>query len=375
MSSDNFSAQTVNRQDVRQYPCKQCGAQLTYNATSQQMVCNYCGYSEVIPTSKEAIVEYEYNDALLQPQATGWGTETRTIQCENCGAKTTFAAGQISSACAFCGSPKVVETPSNTNLIRPESLVPFQIDKNAAAQKFREWLNGLWFRPGDLKKMAELAKISGIYLPFWTYDANTQSWWEAEAGYYYYTTETYTEQDANGNTVVQTREVQHIRWEPASGHYQAFFDDELIFASVGLSQKMVEGLYPYDTGRLAPYQSAYLAGWLAEEYKVDVKEGWQRAQKVIGDKIYAACENLIPGDTHRNLSVETAFSNIAYKHVLLPLWIAAYLYRDKSYQFLVNGQTGKVSGDAPLSWVKILSLIFVIATIITIIIIIAGHKK
>src|SRR5258706_7057931 len=127
MSSDSFSAQAVNRQDVRQYPCKQCGAQLTYNASSQQMVCGYCCYSEVIPTSKEAIREYEYNDQLLQPRATGWGTETRTIQCENCGAKTTFQAGQISAACAFCGSPKVIEAPSNTNLIRPESLRPFHI--------------------------------------------------------------------------------------------------------------------------------------------------------------------------------------------------------------------------------------------------------
>src|SRR5581483_2641790 len=321
---------TVARNEVRQYPCKQCGAQLTYSATTHQMVCGYCGYSEIIPTSKEEIREYEYNDQLSQPTEIAWGTETRTIQCENCGAKTTFQAGQISSACAFCGSPKVVEAPSNTNLIRPESLVPFQVDKNAAAQMFRQWLQGLWFRPSNLKKMAELAQINGIYLPFWTYDANTQSWWEAEAGYYYYTTETYTETDADGNTVVRTREVQHIRWEPVSGHYQAFFDDELVFASTGLEEPMVEGLYPYDTNKLTPYQSAYLAGWLAEEYKLDVKEGWQRGQKVMEQKIYSACEQLIPGDTHRGLTVDTAFSNVTFKHILLPLWIAAYLYGNKS---------------------------------------------
>jgi hypothetical protein len=375
MSSDPFSAAAVNRQDVRQYPCKQCGAQLTYNATSHQMVCGYCGYSEIIPVSRDAIREYAYNDALVQPQATGWGTETRTIQCDNCGAKTTFQAGQIAAACAFCGSSKVVEAQSSTNLIRPESLVPFQVDKNLAVQKFRQWISALWFRPNDLKKLAELAKISGIYLPFWTYDANTQSWWEAEAGYYYYTTETYTEQDSDGNTVVKTREVQHIRWEPASGHYQAFFDDELIFASIGLDLKMVEGLYPYDGQGLVAYESAFLAGWLAEEYKIDVKEGWQRAKKIITNKIYSACESQIPGDTHRNLSVQSAFSNIAYKHILLPLWIAAYMYGNKSYKFLVNGQSGKVSGEAPYSWIKIASLIFVLVAIITIIIIIAGHKK
>ncbi len=377
MSSNSFPGgeATVARNEVRQYPCKQCGAQLTYSATAHEMVCGYCGYSEIIPVSKEAIREYEYNDNLSQPTEKGWGTETRTIQCENCGAKTTFQAGQISSACAFCGSPKVVEAPSNTNLIRPESLVPFQVDKNAAAQMFRQWLQGLWFRPSNLKKMAELAQINGIYLPFWTYDANTQSWWEAEAGYYYYTTETYTETDSDGNPVVRTREVQHIRWEPVSGHYQAFFDDELVFASTGLNEQMVEGLYPYHIQQLTPYQSAYLAGWLAEEYKVDVKEGWQRGQKIMEHKIYAACERLIPGDTNRGLSVNTAFSNITFKHILLPLWIAAYMYSNKSYQFLVNGQTGKVSGQAPLSWIKIALTVSIAIVIIVLLVLIFGHHR
>ena len=361
---------TAQAPQVRHYPCKQCGAQLTYSASSQQMVCEHCGYSEAVPSSKEAIREYQYNDHLARPQATGWGTETRAIRCERCGATTTFEAGQVAAACAFCGSAKVLEVQAKPDLIRPESLVPFQVDKKAATQKFREWLHGLWFRPGDLKKMAELAQISGIYLPFWTYDANTQSWWEAEAGYYYYVTQTYTDTDAQGNQVTRTRQVQHVRWEPASGHYQAFFDDQLIFASSGLQEGMVSGLYPYETGALIPYQPAYLAGWLAEEYKVDVQEGWARAQELIKREIYAACAGQVPGDTHRNLQVDTAFSNITYKHVLLPLWIAAYLYHGKSYRFLVNGQSGRVSGEAPLSWPKVIGAILAAALIIVVLVMI-----
>jgi len=195
--------------------------------------------------------------------------------------------------------------------------------------------------------------MNGAYLPFWTYDSFTSAWWTAEAGYYYYETEYYTETDAQGNQVQKSRQVQKVRWVPASGQRQDFFDDELVCGSRGLPPRLIGGVCPYQLEGLSPYDAGYLAGFAAEEYQVDLAEGWDTAKQRIEGKVYSLCSGDVPGDTQRNLHVETAFSQMTFKHLLLPMWVAAYRYRDASYRFLVNGQTGKTTGEAPLSWWKI----------------------
>lgn len=341
-------------ESVRKFPCKQCGASLTFSPGTTHLACPYCGHQEDVPQTAEAIREYDLNDALLNlPHSEGWGTETRSIRCENCGATTTFAAAQVAGACAFCGSSKVVEQPPREDLIRPESVVPFQVDRKRAVQCFRDWLGKLWFRPNALKKSGELAKIAGAYLPFWTFDAHTASHWTAEAGYYYYETETYQETDSQGNSVTKTRQVQKIRWEPAWGHHEQFFDDELVCGSRSLPERLLMGVRPYQLEALVDYNPAFLSGFMAEEYQVALPEAWEAGKNSIEAQVYDACGREVPGDTHRNLSVDTAFSQQTFKHVLLPVWIAAYLYGGKTWRFVVNGQTGEVCGEAPLSWWKI----------------------
>ena len=347
---------------IHKFPCRQCGADLVLTPGGQSLKCEYCGYAEEIPKSKEAIVEYPYNEKLAPARQSGWGTERRSIKCENCGATSNDDPTIVSSRCPFCGSPRVVESQPSVDLIRPEALLPFAFDQPKARDSYRRWLSSLWFRPSNLTRESTLANLSGIYVPYWTFDASTHSYWEAEAGYYYYTTETYTE---GGQT--KTRRVQHIRWEHASGIYDAFFDDELVCASSGPPKKIVKDIEPFDTTALTPYDSKYLSGWKAEQYSVELKDGWSQAKDSIDNKIRNACSQRVPGDTHRNLSVNSAYSGITYKHVLLPLWIAAFLYGGKSYQVIINGQTGRVSGKAPLSWLKI-TLAFIVAFIILLLI-------
>ena len=350
--------------EVRKFPCKQCGAGLAFSPGQSVLECPYCGHREEIPVTPQAIQEYDLESALLNlPHTEGWGTERRALHCENCGATTTFGEGQIAGECAFCGSGKVVERSSAANLIRPESLIPFAIKREQAVALFRKWIGSLWFRPNDLKHAGQLAKISGAYLPFWTYDAFTAAHWTADAGYYYYVSEQYTETDSEGRSVTRTRQVQRTRWEPASGYRQDFFDDELICASRGLPPDLIQGVCPYELGQVAPYDTAFLSGFTAEEYQIDLKEGWGMAKDRIQGKVYSLCAGDVPGDTHRNLHVNTAFSQMTYKHLLLPVWVAAYLYNNKSYRFLVNGQTGRTTGEAPLSWWKIGGLIVLILII------------
>lgn len=361
---------------VRQFPCSQCGANLTFTPGTTHLTCPYCGHAEEVPVLAVEIQEHELAPALAQaPKARGWGTETRSIRCENCGATTTFPAEQVAGACAFCGSSKVVQQDSREDLIQPESLVPFKIDRKQAAQRFKEWLGHLWFRPNALKKSGELAKIAGVYLPFWTFDAQTSSDWTAEAGFYYYETESYQEQDENGNWVTKTREVQEIRWEPVAGHHEEFFDDELVCASEGLPHKIMGATGDYQLGGLTPYNSSFLAGFMAEEYRVDLPDAWQQAQTSIQSKVESACAGEVPGDTQRFLNVATLFSQETFKHVLLPVWIAAYLYQNRTYRFIVNGQTGAVSGEAPISWWKVAGVALLVIAVVAIIILLTHGRQ
>jgi predicted RNA-binding Zn-ribbon protein involved in translation (DUF1610 family) len=340
--------------EVQRFPCKQCGAGLQFAPGQAVLHCPYCGHREEIPTTPQAIREYCLETALLQaPRAEGWGVDRHAVHCENCGATTSFAEAQVAGLCAFCGSARVVAQESSARLIRPESLLPFTITREQATARFRHWISRLWFRPNDLQHAAQLGKIHGAYLPFWTFDAFVSSCWTAEAGYHYYETETYSERDASGNTVTRTRQVQRTRWVPAAGSRQDFFDDELVYASRGLPDSLMRRIAPFHLEQLVPYHPSYLAGFAAEEYQVDLPTGWSIAREGIQRQVYARCAGDVPGDTHRNLQVDSAFSQMTFKHMLLPVWVAAYLYGERSYRFLVNGQTGSASGEAPYSWWKI----------------------
>jgi hypothetical protein len=208
-------------------------------------------------------------------------------------------------------------------------------------------------------------EVAGVYVPFWTYDAHVESSWAADAGYYYYETEEYTTQE-NGQSVVKERQVQRTRWERAWGHRADDYDDVLVCASVGLPRDLADQLATFDTAQLVPYSPGFLAGWRAEEYAVDLEQGFGLARQKMEAEQQRHCAGDVPGDTHRNLRVDNSFSAITFKHVLLPVWIAAYRYNNQIYRFLVNGQTGEVVGKAPWSWLKI--TMFVLTLVATAII-------
>ncbi|HET8773563.1 MAG TPA: zinc ribbon domain-containing protein, partial [Thermoanaerobaculia bacterium] len=230
-------------------------------------------------------------------------------------------------------------------------------------------LHSLWFRPNDLKRSARMNAIQGAYIPFWTFDAATHSRWSAEAGYYYYVT---VQVVVNGRT--ENRQEQRVRWEPAFGQLELFFDDVPVPASRGIDPSLARGIEPYPTAELTPYDPSYLSGFLAEENAIDLPEALESAKGRMRDDIRAACAREVPGDTHRNLMVETVFSALAYKNCLLPIWVAAYDYHGTPYRFLVNGVTGRCHGTAPWSWVKITLLVISILTILIILLAVFGDK-
>ena len=330
--------------------CDNCGAEMTFNAKKQVLSCGHCGNSRELPKASDMVIEKSFSEDLdLSDAEMGFGMDTKVFSCKDCGSETAVDPETVSFNCPFCGSNHVNEEAHQLKVIKPFGLIPFKIIKRDAVDKFKVWIKKGWFHPSDLKKVTELDKMAGVYVPHWTYDALTQSHWDADAGYHYYETQVYT--DSEGNT--QTRQVQRTRWVPASGYYEHFFDDVLVVASNGIEQSMVEGVFPFELGGLVNYSTEYMLGWNSEVYQKDMKAGFQVADQIMDGSIRNSCIQQIPGDTHRRLRVNTRKSRITYKHILLPIWVAGYRYRKKVYQFLVNGQTGKVTGKKPLSFWKI----------------------
>lgn len=353
--------QTATRAKVRKFPCEACGADLRWEPGATSLACPYCGAHKTVAATAESIREKPVDAALRAPRDLGWGAERKVILCKRCGAHTTLDPHVSASACAFCATTAVVEAPLNANIARPEGLLPFRVPRETAITQFRDWLGRLWFRPNDLKSSSRVSTIQGAYIPFWTFDAATDSWWTADAGYYYYV-------DVRGSDGKPRRE-QRVRWEPASGSLQKFFDDVPIPASRGLDASLCQGIEPFPTDDLTPYEPSYLSGFLAEENAIDLPEALESAKERMRDAIRSACASEVPGDTHRNLEVRTQFSALAYKNALLPIWVSAYEYHQKPYRFLVNGVTGKCTGTAPWSWVKITLLVMTILIILMIVMI------
>lgn len=349
-----MSASAPQAAGSRQFPCKNCGANLDYAPGSTSLKCQYCGTENEIAVEAKPIVEHSIQELELvaSTQQTGFGVQTRSFKCKACSATVDTPAGTAATRCPYCGSDVVFEQASNPNMVRPETVVPFQVNADAATQKFRTWLRSRWLAPGALKKMAQLAKIDGLYTPFFTYDAQADSDWSGERGTYYNVTVPRVVTQQGRTTTIQAQE-RRVRWENRSGRHSQFYNDVLICASKGLPTNIVQKAYPFHLNALVTYDPRFLAGFLAEEYSVEPKVGWNQAKGQIIEGERQACSKELDGDTQRGLRVNTRLSGITWKHMLLPLYVAAYMFGSKTYRFVVNGQTGEVQGEAPISWIKV----------------------
>jgi hypothetical protein len=278
------------------------------------------------------------------------------FRCENCGSQVATDPGQRSYVCAFCDSAYVVEfSPEQTDRQAPEFVIGFAVTPEEAQAKFRRWLgNNSWFRPSDLRSARIADKLRGVYLPFWSFSMLAQSRWTTTVGEYWYRTETYTTRDSKGKTVTRTRRVRETEWWPLSGRHQRYYSGYLVSGSRGLSQVDADRVKPFNLPALKRYRPHYLAGWLSEEYSIGRQEALETSQAEFKAREAGNVAAFLPGDTHRGLSVNTDFQHINSDLCLLPVYILNYRYKDQLYRFLVNGQTGKATGDKPLSWPRIL---------------------
>ncbi|MBD3679162.1 MAG: TFIIB-type zinc finger domain-containing protein [Rhodobacteraceae bacterium] len=334
--------------EEHRFPCAQCGADLRYAPEQGALVCDHCGFREAISEGPSgAIRETAFTfDAGNLPDDEM--EETRVLSCPNCGAQVEFAPSIHAAECPFCATPVVTDTGTHRH-IKPRAVIPFALDEGAARKAMNDWLGRLWFAPNGLQAYARKGRrMQGIYVPYWTFDADTASDYTGERGTVYYETRTVRR---NGET--RTERIQKIRWHPVAGHVARFFDDVLVLASRSLPRRHTDALEPWDLSALAPYRPEYLAGFRAEGYTVDLQEGYNGARVKMDRVIQRDVRFDIGGDRQRIHHVDTQVSDVTYKHILLPVWLAAYRYRGKAYRFVVNAQTGRVQGERPWSAWKI----------------------
>lgn len=350
------------------HTCPACGGEAVWHAGKQALVCAFCG--TVVPgaldaSSASGIVEHDLATALrnIPDSKRGWGAQKQEVKCESCHAISVFDASRQSQGCGFCGATQLVPYEEVKEPFSPESLLPMKVANGKARELIKSWYGSRWFAPNKLKKAALTDTVKGLYIPYWTFDAQANAAWEAEAGYHYYETESYT--DNQGNR--QTRQVQHTRWETASGRIEHFFDDDLVAASLGVQPNHLRAVEPFPTQELMPYDPAYLSGWVVERYQIDLVKAAQHSREQMERQVYALCRSEVPGDTQRNLQVRSSYSRQTFKHVLAPLWMLQYRYGAKNFQVVMNGYTGKISGDYPKSWVKIFFAVLAVIIILLIV--------
>jgi hypothetical protein len=325
--------------------CKSCSAPTAFDPATGGLKCPYCSAQKAIPRGSVNRHPLDAMANLPPPE----GEQPQQLKCTHCGAQSTVAGNVAATRCAFCTAPLAPAT--NLAIPPAEGVVPFEVTKDIAGDHFSGWLKGLWFRPSNLKRLGRLREIRGIYIPNWAFDAEASSRWTAEAGYYYYIEKT---EIVNGEEKVVR--VQQTRWEPASGYHEEQYLDMLESASAGLARKELAGIEPFSLeGKLTSFDGDFLAGFEAESHGIDVVKCWEQALERIQSAERAACDSQVPGDTHRFLNVSTSTANEWVRSLLLPVYVAAYEYGGKVYRVVVNGQTGKVTGEAPWSVWKIVS--------------------
>ena len=336
-------------QSERKKSCVNCGAELTYEPGTELITCDYCGYEEEIKPSEQAFKELELHSYLKQVGEQSHSMELSMLHCKNCGANQHIEQNYKSLNCVYCTMPLIIEDMYQDQWIIPGALVPFQINQQKAHLIFKKWVDDLWWAPNKLKKASISPEYTkGLYVPYWTFDAELKSSYTGERGDYYYVTRT-TGSGKNKRTVRQRK----TRWRSASGIVKGFVDDTLVKATKQKQSQLPAKVCNWNLKALKSFDTKYLAGYVTEKYTIPLIDGHleanQKAEQIARNWI---CRD-IGGDTQRISSMNMQLSKETFKHILLPVYISSYNYNSKKYNFYVNGQTGIIYGKRPYSFWKI----------------------
>ncbi len=333
-------------EETRTFKCRHCGGAITYSATQRQLTCPYCGGSQEITADEvgRAAAEFEFTLSAMERARYGWGEERRELMCEACGAIVAVAPDALTSTCAFCGSNRVLARDVAGDVLRPTALLPFVVDKERCQAQAAEWLGQGWMHPSELRSVRALRELTGVYLPFWTFDADIRADWKAEVG-----TERTERYHEDGEW--KTRTV--IDWDWQSGRVHLPINDHLVAGTGHVSRVILGQVTPFDLRELVEYDPGYLVGWQAKAYDVQLQDAWQLAKWEMRERAKSACHDDTGSSHVRNFQMTADFSDERWRYVLLPVYLASYRFEDRAFQVMVNGQTGQVVGQKPVAWLRV----------------------
>jgi len=347
----------------RVFPCDACGADLKFHIGMQVMECPYCGHRKDIVIDPDAVPQEQDFHAMLERiqqwrweagQANHGATgpaDLNEVRCGSCGGNVEFLGTLTSTKCPYCASPVQLEHAHKCDQRRipVDGMLPFLVDRQLAGNNLQQWVRSRWFAPNDFLQQGAQGNFNGVYLSYFTFDTLTATAYDGQRGEYYYVTV--------GSGKDQKRE-RRTRWYRANGHFQLFFDDVLVLANTGLKRDMMLNLEPWPLGWVVPFNQQMLAGLMARTYDIDLDHCFLDAKARIDTAIATDVKSRIGGDTQRVHSIRTEYEAITFKHLLLPVWLLIYRYKNRPYQIFINAATGQVQGERPYSVWKILGVIF-----------------
>lgn len=353
--NENTSIGTApSTEGAHAFPCESCGNRMIYSPADGCLVCSYCKHKKAIESPTVEAPEYLYNAEDDRADAPDWDAEgDATLICPSCGAETVSDAVQMTVTCPFCGNHYVTEPKPGLPIIRPETMIPHKIPKERADELFARWAKRRFFAPRSFRRMRHNPDMTGVYLPYFTFDTDLLTAYSGQGGRRRVITYAVRE---NGKTRMVTRTV--IDWYPVAGNHRLYSDDTPFCASRSIDRRMLQKLGPFSTKTLNVYNPAYLAGFFAERYTVGLAEGFEKIRGTTERRMEEAIEASLGYDTYRLMSYSHRYEKVTFKHILLPVWLSSYRFAGKVYRFMVNGETGRVAGKAPLSpWKLILTIL------------------
>lgn len=298
--------------------CEICGSLID----EEDLFCANCGTEAPVPS------------AAAQPPITGHASRiaTHNFSCTGCGASMSYDAAAQALRCPFCGSTQMEQLEAESKALRPEAVVPFEVSRTDAKEILQRWLGQGFWRPADLVKEASLVDIAPVYVPYWAFSAETYTYWTADTSR--------TPPGARGD------------WFPLFGEHHGRYAGMLVGAGQALTAEETAALCPFDLDKALPPEQVDLENVTVEQFGLPRKYARARARHGLHESERAACQQrYVPGNA-RNVHANVRIESMAGRPVLLPVWIMAYRYRNRLYRFLINGQTGQTTGQAPVSVVK-----------------------
>lgn len=347
---------------VKTYECPGCGADMKFDSEKQKMLCEHCGTSCTVEEIENIQLhdverEDEVNGVFGEPEQNG---EFKVYKCPSCGAELLTDEHTSATFCSFCGQPSLVEDRLN-GVSMPSRVIPFKINREKAKEKYLGWAKKGRLTPSEFYSNSTIEKISGIYVPFWLYDYNARMELSAQAtkvrhktkGNYRYT---YTDH------YMITRDVE------------ADYDKVPADASEKMPDEVMDKLEPFRYEDMKEFEMPYLSGYYSEKYNYTADEMSGRIEKRIREYILDFAKSTIKGYNTVNIRHSNSRLNKQNaEYVLMPVWVLNCRYNEKDYLFTLNGQTGKIVAERPVSKKKMLFWFLLITAIVFAVLFLIGN--